>query len=266
MRKTFADYGIEVFVPFIASQFHTASRVELVWDRYNSDSLEATARESRGIGVRRHVAASTPVPRNWPAFLRSGDNKTELFSFLSKEAYNMPLEPGKQLVLTLEENVFTSPVRDDTSLLSPCSQEEADTRMILHAADADQTGIKRTIIRTVDTHVVVLATANTQQITCDELGIAFGAGKHFRYIAVHELAAALGPSKVKALPLFHAFTGCDTTSCFAGKGKKSAWETWNNFPTVTDTLLELFPPFSSHSDPISDSCLAVTERFVVFVI
>jgi hypothetical protein len=261
--KTFADYANEVFVPFMASQ--TATRVELDWDRYDNESLKATAGEYQGIGVRCHDAASIPVPRNWPALLRSNDNRTEFFSFLTKAVSDMPLEPGKQLVLTLECGVLTLPLRDYTSMLNPCTQEEADMRMILHAADAGQNGIKRIIIRTVDTDVVVLAIANKQHIACDALWIAFGAGKHFRYIAAHELAAALGASKAKALPVFHAFTGCDTISCFAGKGKKSAWETWNNFPAVRDAFLELLPPVSSHSPPKSNSCLTTTECFVVLL-
>jgi len=39
---------------------------------------------------------------------------------------------------------------------------------------------------------------NKQQIACEELWIAFGAGKHFRYIVAHELAAALGGDKAKS--------------------------------------------------------------------
>ena len=58
------------------------------------------------------------------------------------------------------------------------------------------------------------------QIVCARKSwIAFGAGKHFRYryIAAHELAAALGENKAKTLAVFHAFAGCDTTSSFAGQ-------------------------------------------------
>jgi len=55
------------------------------------------------------------------------------------------------------------------------------------------------------------------QIVCARKSwIAFGAGKHFRYNAAHELAAALSGDKAKALAVFHAFAGCDTTSSFAG--------------------------------------------------
>ena len=53
-----------------------------------------------------------------------------------------------------------------------------------------------------------------------ELWVAFGTGKSFRFIAAHEIAYTLGPDRCEALPMFHAFTGCDTVSCFGGRGKK----------------------------------------------
>jgi ABC-type transport system involved in cytochrome bd biosynthesis fused ATPase/permease subunit len=49
---------------------------------------------------------------------------------------------------------------------------------------------------------------------------------------------ALGPDKSRVLPLFHAFTGCDTVSAFGGKGKKSAWEAWNVYPNLTKAFLD----------------------------
>ena len=47
-----------------------------------------------------------------------------------------------------------------------------------------------------------------------------------RYIPAHAIAQSLGQSKAMALPAFHALTGCDTTSTFFGKGKKTAWSVW----------------------------------------
>ena len=35
------------------------------------------------------------------------------------------------------------------------------------------------------------------------------------------------------MPYFHSFTGCDTTSSFFRKGKKTAWEAWKSYPDVT---------------------------------
>ena len=169
----------------------------------------------------------------------------------------MSVETGKQVVVTLDHAVVTIPVLADATALSPCSHEEADTRLILHAADAAARGMNRIVIKTVDTDVVVLAVANKQHMRCEELWIAFGSGKHFRYIATHEIAASLGPDKCSALPVFHAISGCDTTSSFAGKAKKTAWETWNSFPAVTAAFLEL--------SLVSDSCFTAIERFVVLL-
>ena len=46
--------------------------------------------------------------------------------------------------------------------MASCSQEEADTRMFLHVADAIQsgfTGFRKVVVRTVDANVLVLAVA-----------------------------------------------------------------------------------------------------------
>ena len=73
---------------------------------------------------------------------------------------------------------------------------------------------------TVDTDVDVLAVAfagilQEQQVQqVDVCGVAMDTGSHFRYIAAHEISNNLGSGMSKALPVFHAFTGCDTVSCF----------------------------------------------------
>ena len=80
--------------------------------------------------------------------------------------------------------------------------------------------------QTVDTDVVVLVVAAAQGLKAgDELQLASGTGKCLRYLAAHEISAAHGPEKARALPVFHALTGCDTVSSFAGQGKKTAWAT-----------------------------------------
>ena len=49
----------------------------------------------------------------------------------------------------------------------------------------------------------------------------------------------IGREKARAMPIFHVITGCDTTSEFKGKKKKTAWEIWNEFPEVTQAFLHL---------------------------
>jgi len=59
-----------------------------------------------------------------------------------------------------------------------------------------------------------------QQLKLDKLWLAFGVGKHFRYLPVQETVNSLNPDKSVVLPFFHALTGCDTVSAFSTRGKK----------------------------------------------
>ena len=49
----------------------------------------------------------------------------------------------------------------------------------------------------------------------------------------------LGPEKSRALPIFHAFTGCDTIESFHGLGKPSVFAAWSAFPEVTQAFLAM---------------------------
>ena len=118
------------------------------------------------------------------------------------------MEDQTQIITTKGEDVLRWQP-NDTSRLSPCTQEEADTRMLLHAQDAAQDGLRRAMLRTVDTDVVVIAIFMFPEIAASELWVAFGVGKYFRYLAIHEIVYGLGPSKPSGLLFFHAFTGCD---------------------------------------------------------
>jgi hypothetical protein len=104
--------------------------------------------------------------------------------------------------------------------LVPCSHEEADTH---HVADAAKQ-YNYIIIRTVDSDAAVLAVYTFAKLTQSLTGlwVAFGTGKHYRLIPAHRICTAIGHVKCLALPIFHAFTGCDTS--FSSRGKKTAWD------------------------------------------
>ena len=67
-------------------------------------------------------------------------------------------------------------------------------------------------------------------------GLLLESGQDFD---IYLMVDALTPMKCLTLPVFHTFTGCDTMSAFAGRGKKTAWVTWKSFPEVTDAFSEL---------------------------
>ena len=130
--------------------------------------------------------------------------------------------------------MLSAPRRGDKVQIEPRSHEEADTRLVFHLLDAalhdDDAGHEKIMIRTCDTDVVVIILSKLASIPmAREVWISSGVGKHHMYIAAHTIAATLGPTKAPALAVFHAFTGSDTTSFFAGIGKRTAWKTCECF-------------------------------------
>ena len=143
--KTFDDYAVKVFLPYIQGQLQHVSRVDIVWDQYLQNSLKSHTRSKRGKGIRRRVNTSTNVPTNWQQFLRDEGNKIELFAFLVEHIRHI-LVTGKQIASTNRSEVVCIPPRD-TNHLAPCNHEEADTRMILHLADAVDNGFHKIMLR-----------------------------------------------------------------------------------------------------------------------
>ena len=104
--------------------------------------------------------------------------------------------------------------------VAPCSHEEADTRVFVHARDATSKGSKSITIKANDTNVVVIAVSTMpclQELGLQKLWIAFGQGASAQLIPVHEMVSSIGPEKkFGGILFFLAFTGCDVVSGFRG--------------------------------------------------
>jgi len=111
-------------------------------------------------------------------------------------------------------------------------------------------------IWTVDTDVVLIAISTFKGINPDELWLAFSTGAKFQYIPIHEVVT---PRICSTLPMFHAFSRCDTVSSFNGRGKKTAWNTWKVYPDVTEAFKEL----QMMQTEISELTMKTLEQFVV---
>lgn len=256
--RTFQDYYQNIFLPYILRQLQNTQRLDIVWDVYKPNSLKQQTRQARGSGIRYVVTPSTPVPSQWQAFLRDDKNKEELFSYINSEILMTDTE--KEIIVTSGDLAYSTDSSRDLKLISPCSHEEADIRILLHAFHAVQEGHESVMIRTVDTDVLVLAVGFYHEIKSKYLWVAFGTGKNFSFIPAHEIAEGLGPRKSVCLPMFHALTGCDTTSSFLGKGKKTAWAIWTKFDDLTEALLDI-----KNELRVNSKALGCIERFVILL-
>ena len=197
--------------------------MDIVWDTYKVSSIKDSTREKRGNGQRRKVTGETKIPPNWKAFLQDNTNKKEIFALLTSRVANFQFPENKEVNVTSDEFVVTSRGSSD---MQRCNHEEANIRIALHVQHALDKGCKQVFVRTVDTDVLIILIGLFHDMitSCPSaaIWIGLGMGKYVQYISVNSTCAFLGPETSRALPMFHSFTGCDTTSCFFGKGKKSA--------------------------------------------
>ena len=68
---------------------------------------------------------------------------------------------------------------------------------MLHAHDCAQKDLTKILIRTEDTDVVVLSVTFFKRISAQEIWIAFGTGKQYRYISVHEIVSKLAQEDLR---------------------------------------------------------------------
>jgi hypothetical protein len=234
----FEDYADKVFLGFLRRELVDVSRVDVVWDRYLPRSIKEATREKRGRGCRLKVNSQTRVPSKskWNDFLRDPLNKSELFDFLSKCVGNCDWPQDKEIYITSGSSVLH---RGSGESMSECSQEEADTRIMVHIKHALEAGSRRVKVRTVDTDILVILIGQFHHLLHSfpglDLWVEFGISTYF--ISINSICEKLGEHKARCLPMFHAFSGSDTTSSFFRKGKKSVWEAWKSYPAASEAFL-----------------------------
>ena len=119
------------------------------------------------------------------------------------------------------------------------SQEEADTRIILHCSYiSNQEEIKMIIIKSSDTDVFLLLLPFADKIN-KILIFDTGTRNKRHQKDMSSLASSLSSSLREAILGLHVLTGSDTTSCFAGKGKVRPLKTLKKDQFVIDVFARL---------------------------
>ena len=98
------------------------------------------------------------------------ENKRELNEFLAKRLVEtVQVGAGK---------IFIATIIVDS--LQPYNQEEADTRMFLHAVHAPANRSSRVTIKSNDSDIVIWGTALSLQLDLEELYVTFGRDKSYQ--------------------------------------------------------------------------------------
>lgn len=98
------------------------------------------------------------------------------------------------------------------------TQEEADTQIFLHAVHAPRSKFASVVIVSEDTDVLVLL-LTFKSFVPSSMFIKCGSQTRVKYIEVSRVVESIGASVCRSLLGFHAFSGCDRVSAFAGRGK-----------------------------------------------
>ena len=148
-------------------------------------------------------------------------NKEELFKFLSVKIMSFKYPDNKEVFVTDGPFVLTN---STTQAMPQCDHEEADTRLVVHIADALKKGLSTCLVCTVDTDVIVILIGKFPYLTAvnsdANIWVAFGVGKNFVFWYINTICSNLGEAKSITLPFFHSFTGCDITSGFLEEAKR----------------------------------------------
>ena len=214
-----------------------AKEIHVVFDKYYEKSVKAMTRSQRSGGCNRapvhHIQLDGKCPNDWKAFLQRDENKSALATcytqYMIEKAGELLHEEQTLVLCGGQGDIVVKVMHNSWSVIESLTsnQEEADTRIVLHAAFAAKQGLDIITVVSPDTDVLVLLTFHQREIGCKELYLYTGReGKYTdqkRYIPIHVLSQKFTQQQQNILLAVYCITGCDTVSTFYGYGKKTAF-------------------------------------------
>ena len=234
------------FVVKLFEKYRECDELRLIFDRYDIPLSLKMATRARRQGqqpaIAYRISDSTNISNaTMKKLLSHVKTKRELSCYLARRTLEHGQFRGKRVVVAWSNQC----------------QEEADTKIILHAIDATASGATTIRICSPDTDVFVLALRRYPHF-CEDTAFVTGVGQRRRIISLKPIFTALGRERAAALPGFHAFSGADNTGSFYGKGKLTCWKSF--FHTSRDVVVA-FTDLGT-TPTVLESTLAGIERFV----
>ena len=242
-------------------------RVDIVADTYREVSIKDPERRKRGCTDKVLIrSAKSKVPRNFNEFLQNRENKTRLIDLILTVILERKLEVLSSL--NSKEIYFSTDGqchkinRDDVINVPELSsnQEEADTKLCLHARHALNSADRETVIvrnHSGDVDINVILIAKTID-TPERVILDFNKGKYRKLLWLSDID--MTDDEKKCLIGFHAFTGSDYTSAFFRKGKAICWKVLRS----NSKFLQTFVTLGDEWMP-SESLMNSLEEFVCYL-
>ena len=160
-HEKFSDVA-DCLLNMVLHEGSSSNRIDVIFDVYRENSIKNAERENRGSECGnefRHIQPEHKV-QGWRKFLLNPKNKKVFTMFVVKEwkkdNYRSKLA-NKVLFVACEEECHRIS-SENASLVQDLNstQEEADTRIILHLAHAARSGYRTLIVASEDTDVFIL--------------------------------------------------------------------------------------------------------------
>ncbi|CAH2096461.1 unnamed protein product [Euphydryas editha] len=230
---------------------YSAPNVHLIFDRYYQPSIKDYERCMRGRQeTDREYVISGPQQVRPPEFakeLRNDNFKTALVSFLIDhwESDSVAEFIGRKKILLNHIKCYLYEVDNNNKVVKTESNEfscpwheEADTKIVFHAMNINYAA--NITVRCSDTDILIILLGNMHhRKSQSNIWIDCGVSNKRRIIDVNKLSNFLGDDLCKALPGFHAFTGCDYNPAFFRKGKQRPFKIMSQSQKYTKAFSDL---------------------------
>ena len=202
--KTFNEFedGIIEFVKNLSSG---CSRIDIVCDSYFDNSLKSHTREARGCGQFLPYAEATNIPKDLQGnFLRHNRNNVALNSFLTEKLLTHDFGGTIVFISVNSEVKCNSTDVSEEVLHIGRTQEEADTKIIVHVKHYLLNGFRNIVVKTVDTDVVTLLLTHLFTILDSpyKIEVDFNFGKDRGFYKINDICSRITPEQQLSLMFF----------------------------------------------------------------
>lgn len=226
-----------------------ASEIHIVFDQYFTPSIKDSERCNRNEFDIPYaiLGPSQKRPNDFYKALRNIKFKEALVAFVTEYwgTISLPLFfHNKKLYVTNKDQCFSYQNAGDSVVKTiaedfACNHEEADTRIIYHLSKlANNTKV---MVKASDTDILVIILGNIHKLATLEIYLSTIGSKPNvnNFINCTQLATTLGNLMCRALPGFHAYTGCDFTASFYRKGKIQPFKQLQKNPQAQQVFADL---------------------------